>query len=291
MNELSIIGVLVWRNLTAFVRNRSSLLFAILPPLVMCLFYLTLMRQQVGRAMTGLVPTGQPDSGYLGCDSWLFGSAALLAGCTASAGVLLGLIDDRYHNRLSTWLATVKRWQIIAGYLVSSAAAAFASTMAFIFVGQFWNWVSARPAMGLGGWLAAILGAVLAAIFFTGLNALALALSGSLTTIRTIYIPLWIAVAFLSFSLTLPADGGLSKVLGLLPFAQAGALVRDPLVTPFLATSDLPLYGVDYLLATGIQIGNGTVWPGWFTALVLLLWSAALIALSTWNLDRQLATK
>ena len=256
------IGLLLVRNLKVAVRDRTTILLTILPPLALVVLGLLTLRWPLAEALVGAAPARAAAA-----DAWVFGSAAVLAGFAAGAAVLWRFVDDRRNERVELFRAGgASGWQILGAYGLTLVIVCTAMSLGVIILSQLWALLLGQPVLSAGRWLEILLGLLLGALFYAALTGLVATWITSPGTFGAYCLIGNVTFAFLSLSYGL---------LGLLPFAQVAALVRGPLLAPSVS-----------VLQTGDILGTTMPWAGWITAMMLVLWSAVLVVLAWVRMDR-----
>jgi len=252
--------VLLGRNLRVAVRDGTTISLIVIPPAAMVLLGLIALRGHLANALTGDSPIR-----YAAADAWIFASAAVLAGFSSSAAILMRFLDDRRSEKLGLLRACgASGGQLLSGYLITTFIVCTTVSFSVVVLSQLWALVAGQPVLSVVRWLQLLAGLILAAAFFAALTGLAATFMTSTGAFGAYCLIGNITVAFLSLSY---------GILGLLPFAQAAALVRAPLLYPSVVKLD----SAGEILGTAVNIGGP--WPGWITAMILVVWSAVLIAL------------
>ena len=275
----AVVGTLFVRNLGVFIRNRTAVLLAGLTPVVLGVIFVAFLRDQTVTLIEDLAPGFQA---HAACDAWLFASGAVLSGFSSTVSVLLGFFDDYRAGRMGLHLASgVKRWQLVCSHLLAAVSVSFVISAIIIGLGQVWALIDGQPTMSSLLFLRALVGVFLAAIFFAGFNAAVMTFTLSQGSFGTYCLIMGITTGFLTFSFSLQRGTGVFQIAGILPFAQLGALVRNPMVTPGLGMTQGELREslLDLLGAT-IQLGGGDSWPTIAIILALLSWTVLSIILS-----------
>ena len=283
INSMAIVGTLFTRNLGVFLRSRTAVVFAI-SPVVLCVLFLVFFRTPTVSLISDVV-TG--DQAYAATDAWIFGSVAMLSAFSSSISVLIEFLEDRRSGRFGLQMASsVKRGQLVWGYLLSAVIVSIVVSVVIVVFGQIWALAAGQPVMYLGEWLMVLLAVVVSAILFTGINAIALRFVVSQGAFGAYCLIMGTVAGILSFSYTLPQPG-FTTAAGLLPFLQAAALVRHPMLIPVSRGLDSSTVA-DLNNALGTTIQFGGVWPQPLTILVLLVWSVVALIVGYLFLNRSL---
>ena len=270
INAMAIVGTLITRNLGVFLRSRTAVVFTV-SSVVLCCLFLVFFRAPTVSLISGIV-TGE--QAYAATDAWVFGSVAMLSGFSSSTSVLMGFMEDRRSGRFGLQLASaVKRGQLVWGYLLSAVVVSVAVSVVIVLFGQIWALAAGQPVMLLGEWLMVVMAVIVSSILFTSINAIALRFVVSQGAFGAYCLMMGTVAGILSFSYALPQPG-LTAAAGILPFLQAAALIRHPMLIPVGRGLD-PSTAADLNNALGAAITLGGTWSQPLTILILLAWSIA----------------
>ena len=281
ITAMAIVGTLCTRNLGVFLRSRTAVVFAI-SPVVLCCLFLAFFREPTVSMISGIV---SGTDAYAAADAWIFGSVAMLSGFSSTMSVLTGFLEDRRSGRFGLQLASsVKKWQLVWGYLLSAIIVAIVMSVVIVIFGQIWALANGQPLMRLGEWLMVLMAIILSAILFTGINAIALRFLVLQGAFGAYCLIMGTVAGIMSFSYVLPRHG-VSSAAGVLPFLQAAVLVRDPMLTPVSRGLD-PDTVTDLNTALGAAVDFGGIWPQILVIFVLLAWSAIVLVVGSSFLRR-----
>ncbi|MCL2735980.1 MAG: hypothetical protein FWD75_05020 [Propionibacteriaceae bacterium] len=277
------------RDIHVFVRNPTALLFAVASPLVLAVLVPMFFRGEAAGVISGILPdAGMGDVHALGA-AWACSTVAILSLFSSSAAVLIVFLADRREDRIDVHrVSGTAWWELVCGYLLTSVLVSFAISFLVVLLGELGGAMAGHPVMSFVVWLRVILGILLAAVFFTALNALAITFVFSPGIFGAHCFAMGVATGFLTFSLSFTHGLGL---LRLLPFAQAASVIREPMLIPALNRLD-PGASLDLTYALGAVVRWGaTTWYAVVVVIVLLLWSAITMALAFWRMGRVLADR
>ncbi|MDR0284718.1 MAG: hypothetical protein LBI33_07490 [Propionibacteriaceae bacterium] len=273
-------GRLFLRHLGVTVRNRTAVLIAGLTPVMLLVCWFAFLRDGLVDA-AGTTGTTNSAPAAAAITAWVFATVAVLTGFSSTFAVLLAYADDRADGRFCLWAAAgAKGWQVGGTFLAAAATVAFALSLVVIALGQVWAAVRGEPTMSAIDWLLALIGSLLAAVFFAGLNGLAVALTRTRGGLAGWALLGGLGTTFLTTSLALVRPTVVYEVLGALPFFQASSLVRAPIL------EGCGVHSLTYPL--GAEIRAGGTWPLGLVAVALLAWTAVAWALSLWRMGRTL---
>ena len=283
INAMAIVGTLITRNLGVFLKSRTAVIFSV-SSVVLCCLFLVFFRPPTVSLISDIL-TG-PDA-YAATDAWIFGSVAMLSCFSSSISVLVGFLEDRRSGRFGLQIASsVKRWQLVWGYLLSAVIVSVVVSLVIVAFGQIWALAAGQPLMAIGEWLMALLAVVLSAILFTAVNAIALRFVVSQGAFGAYCLMMGTVAGILSFSYALPQPGR-TTAAGVLPFLQAAALVRHPMLVPVANGLDSSAAS-DLNTALGATVNAGGLWSQPLTILVLLAWSLVCLLVGSFLLSRSL---
>ncbi len=285
---------LFWRNLRVFWRNRAAVWFTVAAPVILTILFLIGALDPISdRILVNLGITAGGTTHGAGL-AWVVATVAILSLFTTTVVFVAGFNEEHRTGRLATLqLAPVKRWHLSVAYLAAMAVVQLVVALVVIVVGQTVILISGNPGMSPLGWLAMLGSLILATLCFTGLAGLVASFIWS----RVAYggfagLGMGI-VGFLTFSFFVPHAVGPASLLGVLPFAMAGALIRRPMLTPVYdqypgpgGTFD-PLAGV----GAGIQITEGGAWSPALTAVLLAVWVIVIVVCAVLRLNRTLSDR
>jgi len=272
INSLSIVGTLFSRNLGVFLRSRTAVVFAI-SPVVLCVLFLVFFRESTVFLIADIVTGSQA---YAATDGWIFGSVTMLSCFSSSMSVLVGFLDDRRSGRFGLQMASaVKRGQLVWGYLLSAVIVSVVVGIVIVAFGQVWALATGEPLMRPGEWLMVVSAIIVAAILFTGINAIALRFLASQGTLGAYCLIMGTVAGILSFSYSLPEHGP-TAAAGLLPFLESATLVRHPMLVPVSRGLD-PSTATDLYNALGAAVQYGGVWSQPVTIIIALAWGLAVL--------------
>jgi multidrug/hemolysin transport system permease protein len=287
----------VRRNLRVFWRDKLSVFFSVMGPLILFILFTLFFRKGNANAILGVIPNGVEADAYAMADEWLFASVTTFATFTSSLGLLNGFVDDRVSGRFSDYLVTpMRRWQLAVSYVLSTLIVSFIISVVFMAAGQGWAAVLDQPFLSWRQALACAGGIFMSCLVFSALNTLVVTFTTSTSSFGGYSIIMGTAMGFLSFCYVPPSGLGktMNSVLSALPFAQGAALVRRPAMDPAIALVTNPLVGdlrdqaKDRLmndLAAQLWV-NDHLLSQWFMVAVLAGLTVVLALATSWRLGR-----
>jgi multidrug/hemolysin transport system permease protein len=110
---------LAGRNIKVFLRDRTSVFFSFLSVLIIILLYVLFLGDTMVRSLQDYVP--DPNVARFFADTWIMAGVLVANAVTTTLGALEVLVndEDRGINR-DFLVAPVKRWQLVAGYILSA---------------------------------------------------------------------------------------------------------------------------------------------------------------------------
>jgi multidrug/hemolysin transport system permease protein len=228
---MRLVGVVLSRNLRGFWRDPMTVVYALLGPFILFILFNIFLRDQVAALIASQIAGTTQDDAFALCDAWLFASVTVYATFTTSLAILAGFVEDRSTGRFSDYLVSpLRRWQLGLGYVGSTLVVSYAMALALMGLGQLWAWSHDQPLMGWGRVGACAAAILLACLVFSALNTLMVTFTPSQGSFGGYSIIAGTAMGFLSYGYVPPAElaQGITNVLGSLPFAQAGAMIRQP---------------------------------------------------------------
>ena len=120
---------LAGRNIKVFLRDRTSVFFSFLSVIIIILLYVLFLGDTMVKSLQDYVP--DPNVARFFADTWIMAGVLVANAMTTTLGALEVLVndEDRGINR-DFLVAPVKRWQLVAGYILSAWAIG-------IFIGAF----------------------------------------------------------------------------------------------------------------------------------------------------------
>ncbi len=232
---MNLVAVLVGRNLRAFWRDRMSVFFSMIAPVVFFALFFIFLRNQVADVIQSAVTGSERDDVLALCDAWLFASVATLASFTTSLGMLTALVEDRVTGRFSDYLVSpIRRWQLGLGYVLSVLIISTLITIIIFSLGQVWAGAHGQPVLAPMTLLLAWAGIGLACLVYSAFNTLMVTFTSTQGSYGGYSIVLGTAMGFISYCYVLPS--GLSQivntVLSVMPFAQTASVIRKVAMQP-----------------------------------------------------------
>ena len=275
------LGILVRRHLRVFFRDRLTVFFSLLAPVSLWVLFVLFLRKQEANIVQTAIPGSSSADAYGLIDAWVFASIVTLAAFTGPLGILNSFVNDRMTGRFSDYLvAPVKRWQLGLSYVISTVIVSFVISILFLICGQLWALGFGQATMSVAQVGKALWAIALACVVFSTFNTLIVTLLGSQGAFNGYSITMGSAMGFLAYCYVPPSglSTPINNVLGVLPFAETAALIRNPMMAP--ATDRI----LDLLFAGDVQdqarsatqhdLGvtltvNGSLMPAWFVVTIL----------------------
>jgi multidrug/hemolysin transport system permease protein len=290
--------LLARRNIQLYLRDKTGVFLSFLSVIILVVLYALFIFQLnlngITDALTqqGITPVEHDVSYFI--NVWVFAGIVMVATVTTGLGGLVSYVDDRVSGRFTEFIVMpVQRWQIVAGYYLSSLAVAFA-------MGSFalWGgWGVIRIMEGQAPSLIQILQAwgwaFVCAAGFAAFNAMMVTFCstvGSFVTLSTIMGGMigFLAAAYIPEHM-MPKD--VVSFINSLPFAQAAALPRRALATDAMEQaaqhSDVFIKGLRESYGFDLLVGS-TQLPGWLSWVTLLALIAICGTIATIQLHRRI---
>jgi multidrug/hemolysin transport system permease protein len=293
---MRLVGVVVRRNLRAFVRDPLVVFFTFLAPVIFIFLFIVFYRRMVGTMLADSFRS-TPYEDLIGlCDAWLFASAVLLATYTSTLGMLNAFIMDKDTGRFSDYLVSpVRRWQLTIGYILSTWLVAAVISTALMLLAPVWALVNGQAIMAPLDILKAIGAILLSTLVFATLNTLIATFIRSWNAFGGFSIVMGTSIGFLGFCYVPPAilTRAVNSTLAVLPFAQSASLIRDAIMGPSIMrvmdsvaeeSVEGAIAGVSKALAVRLVIGEW-VMPVLLVIGILLALAVILTILSTWRMN------
>jgi len=292
---MRLVDVLFRRNLRAFLRDRLTVFFTFLAPVIFIFLFIIFYRTLVSTQIEGDFPNTPPEDILGLCDSWLFASAVLLATFTSTLGMLNAFIIDKDTGRFSDYLVSpVRRWQLTIGYILSTWLVATVISAILMVCGPLWALLNHQAVMS--GWdILRALGAImLSTLVFATLNTLIATFIRSWNAFGGFSIVMGTSIGFLGFCYVPPAilTRTVTTVLSVMPFAQSASLIRGTIMHASLnrvmesvapENVDTATAGVSKALAVTLHLGDWT-FPSAVVVAILMGLAVLLTVLASWRM-------
>lgn len=273
---MSVVLAIVGRNLRIFFRDRLNVFFSLLGAVILFGLYTLFLGNLQTTDLADSLPGASTADVQAFVDSWMFAGIVLITTVTTGLGGLAVLVDDDQSGRFRDFLvAPLRRGQLVLGYLLSAVIVAVILSLLVLAISVAYlglvrgTWLS-LPAIGRSVFIV-----LLSCIAFTSISALIVsfvrtngAFSGLATIVGTVLG--FIAAAYIPIG---AFPDAVASVVAILPFAQAGMLLRREFTGETLPaiTADAPgaeetlraFYGID------LTVGDWSV-PAWFVVAILV---------------------
>jgi len=235
---MKMVATLVHRNVQAFWRDRMTVFFSLMSPIILFILFMIFFRRTIAELVLSYIPTAVEADAYAACDEWLFASVATLATFTSSLGMLTGFVEDRVSGRFADYLvAPVKRWQLALSYILATWLVSFVLSVILLFIGQAWALGHDQPLMSVTQDLNCVFGILLGSMVFSAFNTFIVTYTTTQGGFGGYSIIMGTAMGFLSFSYVPPANlsDTINTALSAMPFAQVAAIIRKPATEPAIS--------------------------------------------------------
>ena len=223
---------LIHRNLRVFFRDIAGVCLSLLASLVLFVLYVGFLGGIQVEALQERFPNATAEDIDWFVSTWVFSGIVMITTLTTGVSALSTFVQDRASSRYKDFLvAPVRGWQLIAGYMLSSALIAVLMSSIVLIVGQSYLFIRGYAAVSPLQ-LAQVLGTiVLLSVTFAGIASFVVTFiksNGAFTALGTVVgtVAGFLAGAYLPLGV-LPAN--VVNTMNALPFSQAAMLVRLPL--------------------------------------------------------------
>ncbi|MFO7689294.1 MAG: ABC transporter permease [Cryobacterium sp.] len=223
---------LVHRNLQVFFRDIGAVALSLLAALVLFLLYVAFLGGLQVETLQEQLPAASVADIEWFVSSWVFAGIVMITTVTTGIAGLATFVQDRASGRYKDFLvAPVRGWQLIAGYLVSSALIAVLMSVVVLAIGQLYLVLTGYPPATAWQLLQTLAAIVLLSLTFSGMSAFVVTFVkstgafGALSTVVGTVVG-FLAGAYLPLGLL---SATVVNTLNVLPFSQAAMLVRLPL--------------------------------------------------------------
>jgi multidrug/hemolysin transport system permease protein len=225
-------AILVRRNLTVYLRDRSGVFLSLLSAVILFVLYTFFLGNMQVNFLSQKLPEASRSDAQNFITAWMFSGITMITTVTTSLGAGSIFIDDRTSRSFKDFLvAPVRRSQLTAGYVLTSLIVAFAAGMLILLVAAVYIWAAGGPAPGFKAIARCGYFLLLMAAAFSALSIFLVSLLSSSAGFSSLSAIVGTLVGFLSGSYipvgALP--GGVADVLNALPFSGAATLLRNEL--------------------------------------------------------------
>jgi multidrug/hemolysin transport system permease protein len=273
---VSVVLAIVGRNLRIFFRDRLNVFFSLLGAVILFGLYTLFLGNLQTTDLADSLPGASTEDVQAFVDSWMFAGIVLITTVTTGLGGLAVLVDDDQSGRFRDFLvAPLRRGQLVLGYLLSAVFVAMMLSLLVLAISVVYLGLVRGAWLPLPAIARSVVIVVISCIAFTSISALIVsfvrtngAFSGLATIVGTVLG--FIAAAYIPIG---AFPDAVSAVVAILPFAQAGMLLRREFTAETLPaiTADAPgaeetlraFYGID------LTVGDWSV-PAWFVVAVLV---------------------
>jgi multidrug/hemolysin transport system permease protein len=273
----------VSRCLRVYVRDRVSVFFSLLAPLILLVLYVAFFGKMTTDGVVQSIPgvTRHAAAGYV----WAWVVSGLVAVTSISASIIgLSLMaSDRDRHRLDDFLVSpLQARQLVGGYLLATAIYTLAVTAVVAVVGVTALAIYGAPLPSAAGWATLVGSTLLGTVVFSGLTCwvgLSLKSEGSVAAAGS---GIGTFSGFLAGAYVQPGllGAGVVTVMNCLPFAPAAVLARRGLAEePLTHLAAVPGDGVAQLRNTvgmDLEVG-GHVLPPWAPWPIMAGWGVVFL--------------
>ncbi len=217
------------RNIALYFRDPMSVFFSVLGALIVLLLYVLFLGDMQVQELSRNMPQASLSDIKFFVNAWVMGGILSISTLTASLGAMATMVDDRHRGMLKDFrIAPVKRWQLVMGYLLSTALSSLMINIVLFFAAEVLivlgggTWLSLAVAVKVLGLL------VLCCICFTAISAFLVSLVKTPGAFGGLSSIIGTLMGFLSGAY-MPIGAYTTTVqtlVTLLPFSHGGALLR-----------------------------------------------------------------
>ena len=223
---------LIQRNLRVFFRDIGAVCLSLIASLVLFVLYVGFLGGlQVDTLQEKFPHAAMGDINWF-VSTWVFSGIVMITTVTTGIAGLGTFVSDRSAGRYKDFLVSpVRSWQLIVGYMVSSAIIAVIMSVIVLAIGEGYLWIRGYEVASVWSLLQTLGYIILLSLTFSGISAFVVTFIKSLGAFAALSTVVGTLVGFLAGAY-LPL-GLLPKtvvnVLNVLPFSQASMLIRLPL--------------------------------------------------------------
>ncbi|MDR1513444.1 MAG: ABC transporter permease [Propionibacteriaceae bacterium] len=296
--------LLARRNLMLYYRDKTNVFLSFLGAIILFALYVLFLHALnfdgiVDKLDDRGIEYDAEDVSYF-VSVWVYAGIVMVTSVTTGLGALVGYVDDRTSQRFSEFVVMpIKRWQIVAGYYISSFTAA--ATMSTAILGLGWGviWLLHQQAPGplriLQAWGFVLFGAAAFSAFNIFLISLVNTVSAFVTESTIMGGMIGFAAAAYIPENMMPDR--VRDIVNLLPFAQAAALIRRPMSgdaadvvargSPTFRATLRQNYGLDLPLGPVFDL-DPILLPWWLPIVELTAMTVICGAIAIWKLNRRI---
>lgn len=223
------------RNLVVFFRDIGAVSLSLVASLVLFVLYVGFLGGLQVETLQEELPGASVDDINWFVSTWVFAGIVMITTVTTGIAGLGALVSDRASGRYRDFLvAPVRNWQLIFGYMVSSALVAIIMSGIVLAVGEVYLLAQGLPMADAAALLQALGYIVLVSLTFSGISAFVVTFiksEGAFAALSAVVGTLigFFAGAYLPLGMLPPS---MVNVLNVLPFSQAAMVIRRPLTGP-----------------------------------------------------------
>lgn len=223
------------RNLIVFFRDIGAVSLSLIASLVLFVLYVGFLGGLQVDTLQEEFPNASVDDINWFVSTWVFAGIVMITTVTTGIAGLGTFVSDRASGRYRDFLvAPAKSWQLIFGYMVSSALVAIIMSGIVLAVGELYLLVRGFPVADFPSVMLALGYIVLVSLTFSGISAFIVTFIksvGAFAALSTVVGTLvgFLAGAYLPLGLLPPT---VVNMLNVLPFSHASMLIRRPLTEP-----------------------------------------------------------
>jgi multidrug/hemolysin transport system permease protein len=123
------VGSLISRNLKLFFRDKASVFFSLLSVIIIIALYALFLSDVQVQSLTNAAGQVIPEAEWL-VNAWILAGILAVSTVTVSMGAYGTMVDDVHGGQIKDFFVSpIRRSQLVAGYMVSSALISFLMNM------------------------------------------------------------------------------------------------------------------------------------------------------------------
>lgn len=291
---MSTVRSLVSRNLKLFFRDKASVFFSLLSVIIIIALYgLFLGNIQVQELQNSAKGHEVPGAAWL-VNSWILAGILAVSTVTVSLGAYGTMVDDVHAGQIKDFFVSpIKRAQLVAGYMISSALISFIMNVVAFVISEAYIAFSGGELLSLLKMLET-LGILALSIFsFSCLVCFITSYIKSPNAFGTLSTMVGTMIGFLT-GIYVPVGilpEAIQTIMKFIPFTYSAVWLREiftaaPMQQVFAGPA--ASYGADYAKQYGINLyfGDTLVTP-WMMALIIIGTGVLFFLLSIWRLSKK----
>lgn len=290
---MSIIGRISLRNLKLFFRDRASVFFSLLSVIIIIGLYALFLGNIQVQDIESSAGRKVPEAAWL-VNSWIFAGILAVSTVTVSLGAYGTMVDDVHTGRIKDFFVSpIKRAQLVAGYMVSTALISFIMNVVALVIAEAYIVFSGGELLGPLQMLETLGILVLSIFSFSSVVCFITSYVKTPNAFATISTILGTLIGFLT-GIYVPVGilpDAIVAVMKFIPFTYSAVWLRQIFTAAPLAhaSSYVPaenLKGYADIYGINLYFGDKAVEP-WMMALIIAGTGVLFFALSIWRLSKR----